>query len=202
MGTTLRRPNGRPTGRAVAIAASVAAHVGLFLLFAWRLGERPATVEPPVMVVELTPWPSRAPRERPAPPRRAEVGDRQQREITVRPSRPTPPGVEAPAPAPFAVDDTPGRQALRGLLDCRPANLDRLSPQARERCQQRLAGDPSIRMAAGARLKLDPSGRYAEEDLPYLARKPTKGCKVRAAGGADAMGKQGPVAGVTCAWKF
>ncbi len=186
----------------MAIAASAAAHAGLFLLFAWRLSEQPVMVEPPVMVVELTPRPSRQPPERSTPPRRPTPGDRTQREVTVRPARPAPPGVEAPAPAPFAVDDAPGRQALRGLLDCRPANLDRLSAEDRERCEQRLAGDPSLRIAAGPRLKLDPSGRYVEDDLPYLARKPKKGCKVRAAGGADPMGKQGAVAGISCAMPF
>lgn len=189
-----------PFGRTTAIALSVAAHAALLLLFAWRLGETPAMTEPPVMVVELTPWSSLRD---PEPPRRsAEPASRSRRSLAARPSLPPPQGVVTPAPLLVEPDAAPSGHALRGLLDCRPSNLDRLSADARERCEQRLAGDPALRTAAGPRLKLDPSGRYAEEDLPYLARKPTKGCKVRAAGGADAMGKQGPVAGIACAWKF
>lgn len=202
---TPRAPGGRPSGGAVAIAVSAAAHAGLFALFAWRLGEAPVTAEPPVMIVELLPWPvRRPPEEAPRPrPREPGLGDRERRELVVRPSLPRPPGVDAPAPAPFATGEAQAGPVLRGLVDCRPSTLDRLSAEARERCDQRLAGDPALRpAAAAARLNLDAAGRFAQDDEPYLARKPKKGCKVRAAGAADPMGKQGPAAGIACAWAF
>lgn len=187
-------------GRTVAVAASAAAHVGLFALFAWRLGETPPASEPPVMVVQLTPWPER-PKLEPSPASsRAEPARRERGPTAVRPSPAAP--ADAPAPAPLVTDSAPVGLALRGLLDCRPANLDRLSSEERERCERRLAGDPALRTASGPRLNLDTSGRYAQDGEPYLARRPKKGCKVRAAGGADAMGKQGPVAGIACVLPF
>lgn len=193
-----------PSGRTVAIAASVAAHAGLFALFAWRLGEAPVRPEPPVMIVELTPWPKRAAPEEAPRPRLPEpgMGERDRSELVVRPSLPPPPGVSAPAPAPFATGEVQAERALRGLVDCRPAMLDRLSPGARERCEQRLAGDPALRAAAGPRLNLDSTGRFAETDEAYLARRPKKGCKVRAAGDVDAMGQHGATGGVTCVMPF
>jgi hypothetical protein len=115
-----------------------------------------------------------------------------------------PPEASVPAPTLFAARVEPGGLALRGLLDCRPSNLHRLGAEARARCDQRLADDPGLRKigAAGSRLNLDPSGRFAQDDAAYLARRPKKGCKVRAGGDADAMGHQGPAGGITCAVPF
>lgn len=192
-----------PSGRTLAIVLSAVAHAGLFLLFAWRLGDTPERPEPPVMIVELTPWPKRAaPPEPREAPRRAEPAERHRPQITARPSLPPPPGIAPPAAAPFETGDVQGGQVLRGLMDCRPANLDRLSPEARERCERRLVGDPALKSASGQRLNLDPSGRYVQEDEPYLARRPKKGCKVRAGATRDPMGKQGPATGVACAMPF
>lgn len=203
MARTTAAPHRHARGRTVAVAASVVAHAGLFLLFAWRLGETPTPPEPPTMVVQLMPWPQQAkPEPEPKAPRRADPADRERRPVAARPSLPPPPDLAAPAPAPLAVDEAAGAQALRGLLDCRPANLDRLTAEARERCERRLAGDPTLRTASSPRLNLDASGRHAPDDEPYLARRPKKGCKVRAAGGADPMGKQGAVGGVACVMRF
>lgn len=204
MARTIAAPHRHAGGRTVAVAASAVAHAGLFLLLAWRLGEAPARPEPPAMVVQLMPRPPRPeaePEARKAPPQ-ADPADRERRPVAARPSLPPPPGLAVPAPAPLAVDEAAGAQALRGLLDCRPANLDRLTPDARERCERRLAGDPALRAASGPRLNLDASGRYGRDDEPYLARRPKTGCKVRAAGGVDPMGRQGAVGGVACAIPF
>ncbi|MGA0606510.1 hypothetical protein ACO2Q0_10960 [Phenylobacterium sp. VNQ135] len=191
-----------PSGRTLAIALSAAAHAGLFLLFAWRLGETPERPEPPVMIVELTPLPKRAPQAARTAPRREEPAERDRRQVTARPSLPPPTGIAPPTPAPFETRDDPGGQVLRGLMDCRPANLDRLSPEARERCERRLAGDPALKSASGPGLNLDPSGRYVQEEQPYLARRPKKGCKARAGATRDPMGKQGPATGIACAMPF
>lgn len=189
-----------PSGRTVAVAVSAATHVGLFVLFAWRLGETPERPEPPVMVVELTPWPARPKAEPRAAPSRAEPDRREAREIAVRSS--VAPPADTPTPAPFVTDQVAGGRALRGLLDCRPTNLDRLPAEARERCERRLAGDPALRTASGPALNLDASGRYAQDDEPYLARRPKKGCKVRAGGSADAMGRESAAGGIACAMPF
>ncbi len=191
-----------PSGRTVAIAVSAAAHAGLFGLFAWRLGEAPVMPEPPVMVVELTPWPRREPpEEAPRPrPRAAGMGERNQRELVVRQS--TPPPDASAAPAPVATGEAQAGLALRGLVDCRPSMLDRLPPEARERCEQRLAGDPALRTAAAARLNLDPTGRFAKDDEPFLSRRPKKGCRIRAAGDIDPMGQHGAAGGITCVIPF
>ena len=198
----------RPGPRAAAVIASFAVHAGLAVLFAWRLSHGPVVAEPPVMSVEILPWPSRVAPNRPqAPPppgRNGQPDQRTPRPLAVRPSAAPPPEAAVPAPAPFAAGDEPGGVALRGLLDCRPSNLHRLAAEARARCDQRLAGDPGLRKtgAGGPRLHLDPSGRFAQDDEAYLARRPKKGCKVRAGGDADAMGHQGPAGGITCVIPF
>jgi len=196
---------GHARGRALAIAASVAAHA-LFLLFLlWRLGAAPGLQETLAINVELTRlWP----RVRQAP-------DKPKRERTVPESRVrTPPARTTPSPLEARAAEAPGpvappgvaetlRPTLRGLLGCEPSALVRLSPEERQRCRERL-GAEAVHAAAqpGARLNLDPTGRFAVDATPYLARKPHNGCKVGAGGDAGPSGQEGAAAGIKCAWSF
>ncbi|WP_297515349.1 hypothetical protein, partial [uncultured Caulobacter sp.] len=81
----------------------------------------------------------------------------------------------APNPSPAASSAVPPTPALRGLGGCRLTDLDRLSPEERARCQERLA--QGMAGSGGAGPNLDPTGRYVRDARPYLTRPPKDGCK-------------------------
>jgi hypothetical protein len=104
------------------------------------------------------------------------------------------------ASAPQTSSGAEARPALRGLLGCEHAAMLKLSPEERERCEERMAhAGPG---EGPARLNLDRRGDFGRNPETYLQRRPTKGCKARAAGDASVMGQEGVAAGVTCGWAF
>lgn len=187
--------------RALGIVASAAAHAVVLVLLAWHLGRAPPPAEAPAFNVELVTLPPREPRKPPAQGDRAartEAALRLHIAPVVTPSADALPIVPPPAP-----DGEAGvRQALRGRLGCQHAALVDLSPEERRRCQESLAVASGRPDPAAPKLNLDRRGTFAENPEPYLSRRPKNGCKVRAAGTADPMGKEGPAAGVSCAWSF
>jgi hypothetical protein len=197
---------GRRKGRALAVAASGAAHALVVSLLVWRLGTAPPLADPPVMSVELATLPHRAPRETVREPPRTQRPSRtaQPPALHVTPEPPPAESREAnPAP------ETPGgrgagvTQALRGLLGCEHADLMKLSPEERERCRDRQTADAAgLRGQPPGRLNLDRHGDYAANPEPYINRKPTNGCKPRAAGDVRRDGAQGVRAAVSCAVPF
>lgn len=182
------------TVRPIALGASVVFHAAVILVLVRFLSQAAQHAEAPVVQVMLVPPLERAEqrqRQRSASPeRRGEAG----------PPRALSPVVEtvvAPRVVSPADADLAGRRVLQGLAGCDPA---RLSREARERCETRrwaaLGPGPS-------KLNLDPSGRHVENPEPFLSRRPTKGCRVRAAGDADTMGDTGNArAGFTCVVPF
>jgi hypothetical protein len=95
------------------------------------------------------------------------------------------------------------QQVLRGLVGCSHADLSRLTPEERRRCQERqLAEAGRLKGAGPSRLNFDLSGRYAENPEPYLQRRPKNGCKPRAGGHKVPSGNQGTAGGIACAWSF
>jgi hypothetical protein len=184
------------------VAAAAGLHLIVLTLLVWRLGISPELPETPVINVELVPRrppPETPTARRPQRPRAGEVvGSAPSPPILTRP--PVAVGEAAPQPGGEAV-----QQTLRDLLGCQPATLARLSPEARRRCEERLAAaDPRDLGRAAARLNLDLHGEYARNPEAYLNRRPKNGCKARAAGDATSpkMPKEGPAAGVDCAWGF
>ena len=180
------------------MALSLAFHVAIVAVLTWQLGRQAAPPEAPVINVRLV---TLAPR-KPAEPRKAER--REQRPLAVRTPRAAPPPTVAAAPiAPtpaLAADPAAGvSRTLRRAVGCEHADLMRLSPEERERCRERAVADAKT---PDRRLNLDPTGRYAENPEPYLQQRPTKGCKPRAGGSVDPMGKHGAAAGVTCVIPF
>lgn len=188
--------------RAVAIAASLALHAALLVVLAGRLGGPSPAAEAPAMQVTLAPWP--AARREPTPGKRPKP----KRRTPIVPHVAQAPNAVERAPPPVAIPPAqasradPGRAVLRGLLACRNADLLRLPPEEREKCQE-LAGALAAG-AAGPRLRLD-KGFVRDGDLdPALIRKPVDGCRVRAAGDKPGpTGEQkGFTAGVGCSWRF
>jgi hypothetical protein len=192
--------------RVFAIGAAAAVHALLLVLLVWRLGTQVELHAVPVINVELTPaWrhsarrlprqaaaaraaSPRAPSKRPVPPHHAPQAPTAAVEAS---------GMDEPTggPPPVAV-----RPVLRGLLGCDHAALLGLTAEERRRCLDQLPGE--ARRAVAARLNLDLRGAFGRPAEPYLARKPKKGCKPAAAGDVDPMGKEGPIAGLNCAWSF
>lgn len=84
-------------------------------------------------------------------------------------------------------------------MGCPAGGLDRLSPEARVKCEERLAalGDKPV-----PRVNLDISGRYARDARPYLTRPPKNGCKPVGAVKDEPMGQTSATIGVGCAWSF
>lgn len=193
----MSRGRSRTGARAIAVAASVVCHLILLGLVTRYLVSAATYPETPAVQVMLVRPPG------PTAPRPAEI--RRPRRALAAPERPTvapagvgtlasprAPGVPEPGSLPDGV-----RQALRGLAGC---DSPRLTREDRERCEaRRWAADGR----AGPKLNLDLNGRYAESTEPFLSRRPTKGCRVRAAGDVGPGGDDGNVrAGVTCVVPF
>ncbi|THD61527.1 hypothetical protein [Phenylobacterium sp.] len=101
------------------------------------------------------------------------------------------------------------RATLRGLLGCQHAALLALTPDERRKCEeQAAAGTIPGRAAPGPKLNFDLHGVFTAAPEPYLQRKPTNGCKARAAGdaapgpGGRYGGAVGAELGVGCAVPF
>jgi hypothetical protein len=195
-------PAHRAYGRSVVFAASALLHLALLLVLAAHLSRVRNYAESPSIKIVLVP-PSRLD---------TAAADRK----PVRASRPLarPPLSPPPLPnviIPPAATEAPSasssdglaekaQRALRGLAGCDDVATARLTPEERERCEnRRWAGSAP----ADRRLNLDPSGRYVENPEPYLVRKPKNGCRVRATGDVDAMGDSGNArVGFGCALSF
>lgn len=195
---------GRGAGRVAWTTAgvvSLAAHIALLGLAIWLLGRSPPPVETPSLSVQLI---TLAPRR----PSRSEP----------RAEDPAAPGRSRPAPRP-AVDIPPDAtplhlpaapaepsagvsRALRGRLGCPPGDPSRLTAEERERCRAALAEAGAARDGPSPRLDLSRQGRIAKDPDFDLSRRPKNGCKLRAAGSRDPMGKEGAAAGVSCGWSF
>lgn len=193
----MSRRRARTGARAIAIAASVVLHLILLVLLTRYLVSAATYSETPaVQVVLVSPTAARSPR--PPETRRARRPLAAPERPTVAPAEigklapPRAPGVSEPGSLPDGV-----RQALRGLAGC---DSPRLTREDRERCEtRRWAADGG----ADPKLNLDLHGRYAESTEPFLSRRPTKGCRVRATGDVSPGGDDGNVrAGVTCVVPF
>jgi hypothetical protein len=192
--------------RTIAIAVSALAHVLFVAWMAWRLGVTPVLAGAPVINLELVTLPhAKLMRDKPPePPTKVR---------SLRPATtPIPPERLVMVPQlpargwtanPDAADRADNvRQALRGLTNCDPSRLERLSPNERERCEDRLA--VAGRGPVPGRLNLDPRGAFTGSAEPYLARRPTHGCKPRASGGVEwhTLHDEAPAASVACALAF
>lgn len=183
-------------------AVSLAAHIALLGLAIWLLGRnRPPPAEAQALNVRIvTLTPSRRPRsEAPAqdvPP-------------ALDPARPAPrPAAnvqDEATPLPSATSPDPAvgvARALRSRLGCRQADPVRMTAEERERCRTALADAGVARDGPAPRLDLSRQGRIAEDPDFDLSRRPKNGCKLRAAGSRDPMGKEGAAMGVSCALSF
>ena len=181
------------------VLGSVAFHALLVALFVLDLARGPAAgPEPPTMTVFLErgsppvrPRPSS--RGGPGTPRAAVKTEPAPAESIAGPASPSSAEGAAVAEAPAA--------DLRGLGGCRLATLDRLSADARARCQERLA--QAMDQGRATRPNLDPTGRFARDARPYLTRPPHNGCKPVAGVKDDGpMGQTSATLGIGCAWSF
>lgn len=183
--------------RLLAIAVAVAAHLLLLLALAWA-PRQTAAPEPPAMQVILSPLPWAADRR---PSRRSPARTPPLTSSPLRPASPadtiTPALPSAPSPPASTAGPT-----LKGLFGCSPATLHRLSPEARTACEERAGARARLEQETPRALDLDPQGRFAADDTPYLNRRPKNGCKVGAGGSEGGLGRQGAAAGLTCAWSF
>jgi hypothetical protein len=186
---------------ALAMGAAAAFHALVLVLLTWRLGLQPEAPAPPIVNIDLTPpW-----RPHVVSPRLDREG-RRRAPATARPvGRADEPRGAPPVAATGLARSADGaaaeavRPVLRGLLGCEQARLLGLTAEERQHCLDRLA---EARAAAPTTLNLDARGAFGREPEPYLARKPTRGCKPRAAGDAGPMGNEGAAAGLACAWSF
>lgn len=194
---------GRIEAQTGAVAFSVLAHAIFLLLIIHSLRDKSVMPEAAVMSVELVPawWDQRgfSPRERqPArEPARTTAG---RRVATLAPPMVEPRVANV---APEAEANQEISQVLRRALGCQHVKLAGLTAEERERCLEQLA-TPGEREQGRTtpKLRFDKGGAFDTDDTPYLARRPRNGCKVGAGGKSDAMGREGAVAGVSCAWSF
>lgn len=198
----------RTNGLAGAIAASAGFHTLALLFLIWRLGDGPGVADAPVTNVQLATLPHAARRPLPEPLRRREPVPTAAAPSTqppfpnlIAPQRVQPDGPAGPGEAAAGGNDV--RSALRGLVGCRNADLARLSPDERRRCEARALADAGRgKTGSAARFNFDLNGRYAENPEAYLNRRPKNGCKARVGGDVAPMGEQGGAGGVTCALSF
>jgi hypothetical protein len=187
-------------------AGSLAANLALLALMLWSLRGLPPPLEGQVVELELMrpfpPPPLRFPN-----PKRGASGALPGR-TPVIPS--SPPRIEAPPadprtpPAPAQTEPARPdavRSTLRAALGCQHADFLSLSSDERRRCQAQMASRTN---APPIPLDLDPRGLGLSDGdpEPYLNRRPTNGCKVRAAGDETPMGAEGVASGVACGWSF
>jgi len=149
------------------------------------------------MSVELTPLPQSHARKLAFRPGRERKGSR----MVAEAPRPTPePGEAVETPSPPATVPNGARQALRYLVGCERAGFFGLSSEERQRCEDQLTANR--KRSPPLRFTLAPGAGYVTDPEPYLNRKPTNGCKARAAGDDTPMGVQGAAVGIACARPF
>lgn len=186
------------------LLGSLAFHALLALLFVVDLARKPVPEGARPMSVWLeppTPPPQPASSSSRSDGKAARVSARTATEPSVVvPSIPALPAGRSPSPAlvPGAAEAFPDLRGLGG--GCRLSGLDRLPPEARARCQERLA--QAMTEGKAPRPNFDPTGRYARDARPYLTRPPKNGCKPVAAVKDEIMGQTSATIGVGCAWSF
>ncbi len=149
------------------------------------------------MSVELAPLPQTHARNLASRPGRERKGSR----MVADAPRPTlEPGETVQAPSPPATVPNGARQALRYLVGCERAAFFGLSSEERQHCEDQLAANR--KRSPPLTFNLAPRPGYVSDPEPYHNRKPTNGCKVRAAGDDTPMGGQGAAGGVSCARPF
>ena len=183
-----------------AVSAAAVFHVALLGVLSRQIGGlEPSTASEPMNVSLVRAPPPRSSSAERVAPRRAVSA----RSLAVPPMRGETTAPQAVPPAPAGVNSAgfeTARQVLQELSKCRDENLARLPPEERDRCVERARARDAD--AGAPRLNLDPAGRYAENPEPYLNRRPTNGCKPRAAGDVGPFGPQGARAGVGCGFSF
>lgn len=194
--------------RRVALAGSVLLHAAVLVVLARFLAQTADYGEAPAIEVSLVPMPPRPSQIE----REIEEAPETSDALAAAPALPARPAVReddgavaprfageaAPGAEALAAAVRPGSRGLRGLAaDCTRAGLTR---DERERCEaRRWTGGAAVT----ARLNLDPTGRYAENPEPFLSRRPTEGCRLRATGDVGPFGDdQNARAGVTCVKRF
>jgi hypothetical protein len=182
---------------------SVALHALLAALFILDQRRAPEAAPPRPMTVWLEPpieTPSARRRERARDPSRSRVPAPPADTASPVPASPSVAAGAAPtAAAPGPGEALSGRPALLGLGGCPAGGLERLSPEARARCLERLA---ALGDKPPPRVNFDLGGRYARDAKPYLTRPPKNGCKPVAAVKDEPMGQTSATIGVGCALSF
>jgi hypothetical protein len=180
------------------VLASGGLHVLLGLLIVADLRRPPPAPPPPVVDVWLFPrdaaaTPSAKPTNKAQGQGRIRTALRQ-----ASAANPSVEGVDVSPVADGAAPVPPSPAPLRGLSGCQLAGLDRLAPEARARCLERLA----VLDRPQPRLNLDLTGRYAQEQTPYMARPPKNGCKPVGGVVDDVNGSLKGKIGIGCAFSF
>ncbi len=190
--SALRRRGSSSRDRALGIAVSATGHIAVFVFLGWHLHWRGESESPAAMEVELArPW-SPEPRSHPEhrekaarPPPTASQSTAISPPVEMRP--PTIPSRgEGAAPVvspPAAPADL--AKALRGSLGCGHSDYLHMSPVERQACATRMAGragsdGPAFGVDPGKRAAFDLAAK--KEDFlqePFIAERPTKGCKPR-----------------------
>lgn len=185
-------------------ASSLAVHLLVLGLAMWLLGRSTRPVEAPILNIQLV---TLSPRRIPEGAARAAEPRRSPARAQAAPRRPAGALPEvAPLPlSPAAAPADPAAgvaRALSGRLGCPPGDPSHLGREARERCRTALVEAGAGRDGPSPRLDLSRQGKIAQDPDFDLSRRPRNGCKLRAAGSRDLMGKEGAAAGVSCAWSF
>ena len=213
-----RRQGPSSRDRALAIAVSAAGHVAVFVFLLWHLHWRGENEGPAAMEVELArPW-SPEPRSH---SRRLEKAVKPA--PTAPPSATLPQPVETPPPmtpslgdaaspaAPPPVESADLAKALRGALGCSHSDYLRMSAAERQACETRMADrsgseGPAFGIDPKKRAAFDLAARKADFlQEPFLAERPTKGCKPRVFEHESGMVGRAPpnwTASVACAIRF
>jgi hypothetical protein len=204
--------------RALAIAVSATGHVAVFVFLLWHLHWRGESEGPAAMEVELARPLSPEPRSRPRRPEQALRPTRiappsasLSRPVETRPPTTPSPGEAAAPVGPPSAEPLDLAKALRGSLGCGHSDYLRMSPAERQACETRMADRSGL---DGPAFGIDPRKRAAFDlaakkadflQEPFLAERPTKGCKPRVfeheSGG---VGRAPPnwTASVACAVRF
>ena len=189
-----------PRSLAVAVAASLVIHAVLLVVFVQSLGSWPPFSERPITTVELVPQlpahTSGLRREHQAPRGSANPVSGGAHFSASRP-------LARPGPSEPDSGESPNggaRQALRYLVGCEHAAFFGLTSEERQHCEDQMIAARK----ASAPLQFDvlARGQYIDDPEPYLNRRPTNGCKVRAAGVKAPRGPEGAATGLTCARPF
>jgi hypothetical protein len=206
-------PPRRPLAAALLLA--FAFHLLLALLMLLHLGREPTLPDERPIQVQLAPWPFERPTNAFTPPRHtaplrvlSAPADHPASQPPVPAPPPQPRVAAAPAAQPMG-PPSPTQQILRATLGCDHADVVRLTPQERARCEERLGAALRADRAAHPdqqALHVPAPGQFAthDEEREFLIHKPHNGCGVRVAGDQPGPlgGQKGVTSGVTCAMSF